>query len=109
MPHQADPGQRQEIQTLFLASSSTLSKTQLGCVQYGLYFIRWFFGDWWVRGAEQGDQVDEDEIEWDSEVCLFFGEWSEDEIVNARSRVEKYTWNEQSGIWDPGEGLEYIP
>ncbi|KAH8925625.1 hypothetical protein BT69DRAFT_1279496 [Atractiella rhizophila] len=69
-------------------------------------FIRWFFGDWRVRGGEKGDRVDGKAIGRDLEVRLFFGEWSEEEIVIARSTMEKYTASQESGIWEPGEGEE---
>ncbi|KAH8927746.1 hypothetical protein BT69DRAFT_1277713, partial [Atractiella rhizophila] len=74
-------------------------------------FIHWFFGDWQVRGIEKGDRVDGAEIGKHLEVRLFFGEWSEVEIVIARSTMGKYPrskrsniWGMTSGIWEPGEG-----
>ncbi|KAH8927340.1 hypothetical protein BT69DRAFT_1294185 [Atractiella rhizophila] len=68
-------------------------------------FIHWFFGDWRVRGGEKGDCVNGKAIGWDLKVRLFFGEWSEEEIVIARSVMGKYKGS-SSGIWEPGEGGE---
>ncbi|KAH8924163.1 hypothetical protein BT69DRAFT_103160 [Atractiella rhizophila] len=71
-------------------------------------FIHWFFGDWRVRGAEKGDRVDGEEIQRHLEVRLFFGEWSDEEIAIARSAVAKCTSSRTSGIWEPGEGYEWL-
>ncbi|KAH8927604.1 hypothetical protein BT69DRAFT_1389390 [Atractiella rhizophila] len=79
------------------------------CVVYSFDFpdfIRWFFGDWRVRGIEKEDRVDGKGIGWCLQVRLFFGEWSEEEIVIARSTMEKHKTSWKSGIWEPGEGGE---
>ncbi|KAH8924187.1 hypothetical protein BT69DRAFT_1349644 [Atractiella rhizophila] len=68
-------------------------------------FIRWFFGDWRVRGAKKRDRVNGKAIGRDLEVRLFFGEWSKEEIVIARSTMRKYE-SYGSGVWEPGEGEE---
>ncbi|KAH8927333.1 hypothetical protein BT69DRAFT_1278109 [Atractiella rhizophila] len=67
-------------------------------------FIRWFFGDWRVRGIEKGDHGDGEEMGYYLEVRLFFGEWSGEEIVIARSTMAEYRRRKGSGIWEPGEG-----
>ncbi|KAH8915580.1 hypothetical protein BT69DRAFT_1288648, partial [Atractiella rhizophila] len=78
------------------------------CVMYSSDFpdfIRWFFGDWRVRGIEQW--VDRKAIGRHLEVRLFFGEWSEDEIVIARRTMGDCTTGvttSRSGVWEPGEG-----
>ncbi|KAH8924177.1 hypothetical protein BT69DRAFT_1280855 [Atractiella rhizophila] len=76
-------------------------------------FIHWFFGDWQVRGIEKGLRVYGAGIGKHLEVRLFFGEWSEVEIVIVRSTMGKYPmsklsniWGKTSGIWEPGEGKE---
>ncbi|KAH8926152.1 hypothetical protein BT69DRAFT_1028065 [Atractiella rhizophila] len=79
------------------------------CVVYSFDFpdfIRWFFGDWRVRGGEKGDREDGSKIGDYLEMGLFFGEWSEEEIVIARSTMEEYPRTKGSGIWEPGEGEE---
>ncbi|KAH8925656.1 hypothetical protein BT69DRAFT_1331986 [Atractiella rhizophila] len=79
------------------------------CVVDSFYFpdfIRWFFGDWQVSDAEKGDRKGGRKIGERLEVRLFFGEWSEEEIVIARSMMQKYTRSERSGIWEPGKGEE---
>ncbi|KAH8926156.1 hypothetical protein BT69DRAFT_1331540 [Atractiella rhizophila] len=69
-------------------------------------FIRWFFWNWQVSGAEKADPPDREVIGWHLQVRLFFGDWSKEEIVIARSTMEEYTRSEESGIWEPGEGEE---
>ncbi|KAH8925669.1 hypothetical protein BT69DRAFT_1295492 [Atractiella rhizophila] len=66
-------------------------------------FIRWFFGDWRVRGARRGNWVDGEKVGWHLQVHLFFGDWNEEEIVIARRVLEEYPRNEESGIWESGE------
>ncbi|KAH8924158.1 hypothetical protein BT69DRAFT_1280817 [Atractiella rhizophila] len=66
-------------------------------------FIRWFFGDWRLRGAEKGDREDGSKIGEHLQVHLFFGEWSEEEIAIARSTMAKYARTDGSGIWEPGD------
>ncbi|KAH8914801.1 hypothetical protein BT69DRAFT_982414 [Atractiella rhizophila] len=61
-------------------------------------FIHWFFGDWQVRGVRM--QVDGVPIGSHLEVHLFFGEWSEEEIISARRMIGVYTLRGRSGgVW----------
>ncbi|KAH8927316.1 hypothetical protein BT69DRAFT_821658 [Atractiella rhizophila] len=64
-------------------------------------FVHWFFGDWRVRG---GDWVDRQAVVVRLEVRLFFGEWSEEEIVIGRCTMKQYPWKGHSGVWESGEG-----
>ncbi|KAH8925674.1 hypothetical protein BT69DRAFT_1332000 [Atractiella rhizophila] len=66
-------------------------------------FIRWFFGDWWVRRMEKGDRFDGREIGLHLEARSFFGEWSEEEIVNARKMMAEYRKSKESGVWEPAD------
>ncbi|KAH8916075.1 hypothetical protein BT69DRAFT_1340591, partial [Atractiella rhizophila] len=68
--------------------------------------IRWFFGDWRVRGIEKGHLEDGEKIGKHLEVRLFFGQWSAEELAIARSVMGKYRKSPSSGIWEPGEGDE---
>ncbi|KAH8913317.1 hypothetical protein BT69DRAFT_247666, partial [Atractiella rhizophila] len=72
-------------------------------------FIRWFFGNWQMRRGEKRDPVGGEEIGWHLEVCLFFGEWMEEEIVIARSTMEAYKTSKESGVWEAEEGVEWWP
>ncbi|KAH8925632.1 hypothetical protein BT69DRAFT_1097652 [Atractiella rhizophila] len=75
-------------------------------------FIRWFFGDWRVRGIEKGHLGDGEKIGKHLEVRLFFGEWSQEEIEVGRGMMRKYPgyesgiWGNMPGIWEPAEGKE---
>ncbi|KAH8924181.1 hypothetical protein BT69DRAFT_1280869 [Atractiella rhizophila] len=69
----------------------------LYCVVYSLDFpdfVRWFYGDWRVRGSEERNRVDGNGIGQHLEVRLFFGEWSEEEIVIARRTMGEYATRE---------------
>ncbi|KAH8915313.1 hypothetical protein BT69DRAFT_901192 [Atractiella rhizophila] len=61
-------------------------------------FIHWFFGDWKVRGACM--QMKPVPMGRRLEVRLFFGEWSEEEIVSARRMIGEYTLDgREGGVW----------
>ncbi|KAH8927325.1 hypothetical protein BT69DRAFT_1294175 [Atractiella rhizophila] len=82
------------------------------CVVYSLDFpdfIRWFFGNWQMRRVEKRDPVVREEIGWHLEVCLFFGEWMEEEMVIARSTMKAYKMSKDSGVWDAEKVVEWWP
>ncbi|KAH8915471.1 hypothetical protein BT69DRAFT_1356574 [Atractiella rhizophila] len=64
------------------------------CVVDALHFpdfIRWFFGDWRVRGTMRGDRVDGKAMGWYLDLVLFFGEWRDEQILNANRTIGECT------------------
>ncbi|KAH8927328.1 hypothetical protein BT69DRAFT_822614 [Atractiella rhizophila] len=66
-------------------------------------FIRWFFGDWRVRGIEQGHRASGNGIGWFLHVGLFFGEWLEEDLASARKMIGKYEVLLKSNVSESGE------